>query len=263
MYDTDLSLLGEIYVERIKSIITESPDKFNVNNKESFDWRSEATLVSSFLSIGNQWFLGNPKEIHSELFGRILSNELVKTVPGSLRGAAYLKLNKDKKKQFIVNNIATQSDILANAYTTYKHHGFEDDYIDYIVDIIDFYADKSKKPHPSIEDKNEWLKDSCSTLFYDPDIAHTRKWFNAGRLWLNPITNYKRTLPGLYVSVWNKKAQSISQSKIEDILKDAGYNFSHTAADGDANIDPYQKHIKISQQQVNSKNWDDIKYPVE
>ena len=263
MYDADLCLLREMYEEQVKSIITESPDTFNVNNKESFNWHSEATLVSSFISIGDQWFLGNPKEIHSQLFGRIIAGELLKTAPGSLRKLNYLKLNENKKRQFVVNNITTQSDILANVYTTYKRHGVENTYIDYIVDIIDFYADSEKRPHSSIKDKSEWLEGSCDTLFYYPDIAHTRKWFNAGRLWLNPVTNYKQTLPGLYISMWNKKAQNIAQPKIEDILKDAGYKFSHVAKDGDSNIDPSQKHIKISQQPVNSKNWDDIKYPAE
>jgi hypothetical protein len=268
----DTVLVWEAY----KAIYKESPDTVKDADQNSiFNWNSKSQLTSTFMRIGSRWLLAGVnilKEeskkndvdiVHSNLFGTVIADEIMKVLPQSLKkfnfAKAYTSNNTDATYKFIKQVFRT-SQLLTDILKEYTKHNEAEDFLDLIAEEIAAYIDPKIKEFRA---KNNFREFSLETIFFVPDESETRIWFDCGRLWINPQTK-GHTIPGLIISMWNppeKDNKNKIQEELSKILKSEGYKFTHIAWDGDKDIDPYQKHIRASKLSVNKQTtWDDIKY---
>jgi len=256
---------------------TESPDTvLDSDGKRLFSWSGKSDLTSTFMRIGEQWFLagvnifkqqpksGNDTMVHSQLFSKLIESEFLKVLPEKLKEFDYHSAYKEGDEPAIsdfIKDIIKSSKILTDVFSKYVN---DDDIREFLTLIAEEIANYVNPEIREFRTVNNYDAFSLDTVFYKPDESLTRVWFDCGRLWINPQTQNKTTIPGLIISMW-KKPDSQSKIKIQnelnDILKSNGYKFSHIAWDGDDNINPTQKHIKASKLSMNKQpTWDDIKY---
>jgi hypothetical protein len=256
---------------------TESPDTvLDPEGNKLFSWNDKSDLTSTFMRIGDQWLLagvnifkqntksGKDIMVHSHLFSKLIESEFLKILPEKLKEFDYRSAYSEGDEIAIsdfIEDIIKSNKILADIYSKYSNRDDRHEFLTLIADEIANYVNPEMREFRASKKSSAF---SLGTIFYKPDESLTRVWFDCGRLWINPQTQNKTTIPGLIISMW-KKPDSQSKIKIQnelaDILKSNGYKFSHIAWDGDDNIDPTQRHIKASKLPVNKQpTWDDIKY---
>lgn len=268
----DNNLIWETY----KNLYLESPDIVkDVNDNQLFSWYSDSQLTSPFMRINDQWFLAGvnafeqqsnsaaPTDNHAELFAKIIENEFLKVLPKKLKKFDYLEAYKEGDEIAVtdfIESIINSSKILTSVFSKYTDIDDRYEFLTLIAEEIANYVDPKVSAFRASKKYDAF---SLGTIFYKPDLAKTRVWFDCGRLWLNPKSK-EGTIHGLIISMWQVPSQQEKnkiQNELASILKSKGYKFSHVAWDGDANIDPTQKHIKASKISVDKQpTWDDVKY---
>lgn len=271
----DSKLIWEAY----KNLYQESPDTVkDANNNQLFSWNSESQLTSPFMRIDGQWFLAGvnifehqpggavPPYHHAELFAKIIENEFLKVLPKKLKKFDYIEAYNEGDELAVtdfIESIIKSNKILTSIFNKYTDIDDRHEFLTLLSEEIANYVDPKVSAFRASKKYDAF---SLPTIFYKPDIDKTRVWFDCGRLWLNPKSK-EATIPGLIISMWQMPSQqekSKIQTELASILKSKGYKFSHVAWDGDANIDPTQKHIKASKISVDKQpTWDDVKYGYE
>lgn len=230
------------------------------------------------MRINGQWFLAGVNAFeqqhdgatlpdhHAGLFAKIIENEFLKVLPKKLKKFDYLEAYNDGDELAVtdfVESIIKSNKILTSIYSKYNDRDDRHEFLTLLVEEIANYVDPKVSAFRASKKYDAF---SLETIFYKPDLAATRVWFDCGRLWLNPKSK-EGTIHGLIISMWQIPSQQEKnkiQNELASILKSKGYKFSHVAWDGDANIDPTQKHIKASKMSVEKQpTWDDIKYGYE
>lgn len=267
----DNKLIWQAY----KNLCQESPDTVkDANNNQLFSWNSDSQLTSTFMRIDGQWFLSGVNvfeqqpddaepHYHANLFAKIVEKEFLKILPNALKKFDYFDAYNSGDELAVydfIESIIKSNKILTSIYNKYANGDDRHEFLTLIAEEIANYVDPKVSAFRASKKYDPF---SLGTIFYKPDIDKTRVWFDCGRLWLNPKSK-QGTIPGLIISMWQMPAQQEKnkiQNELASILKSKGYNFSHVAWDGDANIDPTQKHIKASKMSVDKQpTWDDIKY---
>lgn len=272
MKSSDIKLIWEAY----KGLYIESPDNVKDSDQNSiFYWNSKSQLTSTFMRIGNQWFVagvnifkGQPKSgkdimIHDSLFAEIIEAEIMKVLPQQLERFDYATAYESGNAVAVFNfikRVFKTSQILTAILKEYTKHGEEEEFLREIAEEISYYT------NPEISEfraSKGFKAFSLVAIFYVTDESDTRAWFDCGRLWIDPKAK-GYTIPGLVISMWktpNTQNKGRIQEELSRILKDEGYNFTRITWDGDSDIDPYQKHIRASKlSAAKQPTWDDIKY---
>jgi len=269
----DNKLIWEAYT----TVHNESPDKVRDPNYSSdimFFWNCKADFTSTFMRIGDQWFLsginvftpdtkfyGTAKtKVHADMFNKLITTELQKNFPKYTKGVDYRSLNDHEKISLIIRMIKANK-ILSPIYNQYEIHGCGELFLNEIEKVFSSAADKTLVAYRKEKGFEELV---IHTIFYVPDDSETRVWFDCGRLWLNPQHMDGSPIPGIVISMW-KLPTGERRSKIENelssILQKNNIRFSRIVWDGDKDIDPKTKHIKASKAQIKTQaSWDDIKY---
>ena len=257
--------------------IRESPDRVKDPNSPSnimFFWHSKADFTSTFMRIGDQWFLsginvftptskfhGTAKtKVHADMFNELISVELRKVFPKYIKGMDYSSLNNHEKISLIMRMINSNK-ILSPIYSQYDIHGCGELFLNEIEEELSNATDKKIA---AFRKENVFARRGLHTIFYVPDDSETRVWFDCGRLWINPQTIKGSIIPGAVISMWKpptNERRSEIENELSAILQKSNIKFSRIVWDGDSNIDPGAKHTKAIKLQVNNNlSWDDIKY---